>query len=364
MHFRMKRGYALLNHDIDVGFRLGILSLAVCSIACVVAFYLEDDVKEKASQEEKDYFMARSGAFSCAFSLGKWQELCLVQLPLVVGGAFLTFLMFHIVNNVLLVILPSLGIGVHGQTLTLRSKTVAFWRRTKPLRLVFWLCFNVCVTVCIWIAITITSIPEFETFLDEVQEWYDCKIFDYAQALLYGKEAWEEVRKTGGGEECGLFPENKPSVPLQHLRFVAEALLPLTVALSFSVKRAGNAVAVIANSFGGTKTSNKIASFAPNSAFATEYAPTYKTRKSSKISKISSIDSKRAMNTSPSAINTSSSAISTSSSAMNTSSSATNVSQNASSILEDVPPTVFPNTGSKRLKLQPLKQAPVPDLEK
>ncbi len=59
-------------------------------------------------------------------------------------------------------------------------------------------------------------------------------IYIYCSLRRYGEETWSLIKKT----DCGLFPQDKPSPVLQHVRYIAEVFIPLTVALSFGQKRA------------------------------------------------------------------------------------------------------------------------------
>lgn len=207
----------------------GFLPISLPCAFCLTAFLLEK-TDEQLSQEELDFYMARAG-FSCYMRLEVWQEIVLVQLPFVLGG----FIIFCLVSATLWKLVGIVTASAQGASRReLSQSRRQKLKKLRSLQPIFLLCANMLVTLGLWVAISIISFPEFQRFVDDVEKWYDCSIFDYAQSLLYGEE-WSAIRSV----DCGLFPENRPSLLAQHLRYIAEAYIPLTVALSFGgLKRA------------------------------------------------------------------------------------------------------------------------------
>jgi len=218
-----------LNSRKNIGHVLGLSSLAVAGVSCAISFYLELSLDDM-SQAERDFHMARAG-FSCYPRLKPMEQLILLQLVFVVGG----LIVFVILSKVFLHIYSIIAMALRMSRAANRHSWRAVWHKTRPVRVVFILCANVFITVCLWITITVHSVPEFELFLSQVDEWYHCKVFDYAQEGLHGVNAWETMRDQFG-VDCGPFPEERPSVLLQQLRYAAEVFIPFMVAISFSMK--------------------------------------------------------------------------------------------------------------------------------
>jgi len=202
----------------------GLIPMTLVVIMFSVAFFLDASNAGGFTQEEQDFHMARSG-FSCYMRLYSGQELICVQLPLLLAGSIISLLVLATTVELLKIMAAT----TLGQERTL----VQVIRKFKPLRTILALGINALITLLLWICVSVLSAPEFQNFIDEVGLWYECKIFDYSQSLLYGEENWSSVSDV----DCGLFPEDKPSVNLQIIRYLAEVYVPLTVALSFGVKR-------------------------------------------------------------------------------------------------------------------------------
>jgi hypothetical protein len=194
----------------------GLVAVAIPVLFCAIAFAIEKSDGD-LDQEEVDFYMARAG-FSCYMRLTVVEEVLLVQLPFIVGGS----LVCGMVSWTLKILVGIVTMSVKNET------TVKKFKKIKALQPIILLCVNITFTTILWAIISIVSAPEFKGFIVEVEDWYDCTIFDYAQSLLYGSQ-WGEIKTV----DCGLFPENKPSVTVQHIRYIAEVYIPFTVAMSF-----------------------------------------------------------------------------------------------------------------------------------
>jgi len=83
------------------------------------------------------------------------------------------------------------------------------------------------------IALTIISAPEFATFYDDFQEWYDCIKYSFAKVALFGDTSWDTALVEGDGTICPSLRESGPSVVSMSLSLTAESLVPLLIAALF-----------------------------------------------------------------------------------------------------------------------------------
>jgi hypothetical protein len=163
----------------EVRFWHGLIPVVILGVLCGIAFGLDTSNLHTFTQQEREFHMARS-VFSCYMRLRASEEFVLVQLPFLIGGVCVLALVFVTTQHLVRLARSTSKDQDSSMFQSLHQATTKF----APLRTILISGVNALVTLILWIIVSVLSAPEFESFIDEVDLWYKCKIFDYSQTLL------------------------------------------------------------------------------------------------------------------------------------------------------------------------------------
>jgi hypothetical protein len=222
----------------------GTVSVALPLVLCLLSFFLED---MDPRSEQFNLHLARSSVF-CRMRFASYEEeFALLYLPMALG-LLITVLSLGttlrgVVNAYVRVRVIQDDVDVDHRCSKLRLMATAVCERPQILYILK-LTVAMLVQFCLLVSIVSVTAPTLAAFQAESVEWLKCVRYIYARESLFGADEWSRLDSEVGLENspCPAFPEDRPSVALQSLGSLSEVLVPLTVALFFSLKKIQSAI--------------------------------------------------------------------------------------------------------------------------
>jgi hypothetical protein len=234
LYLSLKNDFYSLTHKVVTKFG-GRISVLVPVMCCAISFAIEENDPSRAAYALNFH---RSG-FSCRMRFPSFAaELLLNYGQMAISAGILLVVVFKIVKTIVSAFarakLNVIDGGDNSLFVQIRIVVTALAQKPKVLKIVM-LGVMALLLLALNLSLTITSAGSFASFHDDMTHWYDCVRYSFAKQALYGEESWDEAVASipGGSDVCPPLPEEGPSVAMQTITILSEALVPIVVAVFF-----------------------------------------------------------------------------------------------------------------------------------